>query len=265
MYAWVAAATVAGATAAAATNPLHNASLCGEIVLHDRGDEVLALQVVELLLRPPPLLPAALCSARDHSPADTLVSGRIAVASQHDDWRRRLPAIDNGMRLPSSPTSHQTKRKDLDNEYGEKEAALTFGDVDLVPAPAPEVESESTGADPNGAALGGLRALHIAAVEGRCSVVQALLAASAEVDARLEPTNESAYNLAVAAGHADVADLLKGVGCDTTPVSWAIQQPIEGTTQGAEPFSRTDATVTAQDPQTEVPVGPESFESPRMH
>lgn len=242
------AGAVAG-TVAPCTNALHITTLCDDIVSHGRGDEVLALQVVELLLRPPPLLRAARRSGCDQTNAGKLVSSAVAVASERDDWRIKLPAVVNGMRLPNVPMSHQIRATELGNECSDKDSALIFGDVPgPAPSSAPEPESEPTGADANAAALGGLRALHIAAVEGRCSVVQALIAAKAELNARLEPTNESAFNLAVAAGHADVARVLEAAGCDTKFASWPIKHhqhgsAVEAANQSTELLGQTEATV----------------------
>ena len=147
--------------------------------MHCRGDEALALQVVELLLRPP--VPFS---------ADWQTKKR----EQRDDWRVKLPATD-GVRLPNLPPSSQRAREQKLQKDAE-ETALVGGDVAPVPAPAPE--AQSSGADPDAAARGGLRALHLAAVDGRAAVVRALLGANADKDARLQPTNEGAYHLAVA-------------------------------------------------------------------
>ena len=149
--------------------------------MHCRGDEALALQVVELLLRPPVPFSAA---------------WQTKKREQRDDWRAKLPATD-GVHLPNLPPSPRRfleKKLQKDTE----KTALVCSDVAPAPAPAPATEAQPFGADPNTAARGGLRALHLAAVEGRAAVVRALLGANADKDARLQPTNESAYHLAVA-------------------------------------------------------------------
>lgn len=134
------------------------------------------------------------------------------------------------LRQANVPLSQPPREEEQSKDAAEEEAALVSGDVGVVPeipvpAPAPAVsmEPQAVGADPNAAARGGLCALHLAAVEGRCSIVRALLGAKADADARLEPTNENAYNLAAAAGHLDVAAMLKAAGCDTAPVLWPVQ------------------------------------------
>jgi hypothetical protein len=227
----------------------------------DRGDEALALRVVELLLRPP--VPVPFLTVRSSVSAPTPHSSASSAVPSHD-WRGKLPATTDGMRLPNVPLSHRSREEEKQTDADKEEAALVFGDVglvpeSLVPAPAPAVATELSpvGADPNTAARGGLRALHLAAVEGRCSIVRALLGAKADVDARLEPTNESAYNLAAAAGHLDVAAMLEAAGCDTTSVPWPVQQD-----EQAEAAEGTDPAEAFQDSAPDIEAGMASAPEP---
>ncbi|KAE8997098.1 hypothetical protein PR001_g19675 [Phytophthora rubi] len=68
---------------------------------------------------------------------------------------------------------------------------------------------------------GGWRALHLAVRGGHLQAVEELLLANADVDARLEASDDARTPLHIAAehGHAEILDLLLRCGADPTPVT----------------------------------------------
>jgi hypothetical protein len=211
---------------------------------HCRGDETLALEVVELLLNPPPIAAVLL-------PPPPPADWRLTLPATSD--LGRLPTVRVGVQLQAGDGgddgggvggssscagvllqveeegdgANGAKQQEQQEEMAESTSGLVFGDGDTPgPDPASSSSCRGRGADPNKSAAGGLCPLHIAALEGRSRVISALLGAKADVNARLEATGESAYNLArLVGGHADVVAVLEAAGCDTTPVLWQEPEP----------------------------------------
>ena len=160
------------------------------------GSEAVAVAVVEQLLHPPPL------------------GEGMGSVGEGADWQAALPAVGDGTRLPTVPAAgepdgERTQPAAAADEKGEEQ---DVGDLLAFGAPDPRA------ADPNIVEISsgcGFSALHIAAANGKLSLVASLLRAGSSMELRTRSAGESAWNLAVAAGESEVASVLEAAGCDT--------------------------------------------------
>ena len=116
------------------------------------------------------------------------------------DWRAALPAVEDGVRLPTlPPVAVEPEEETL--LFGAPEPDLMVGAPEPLRAADPNIVEISSG--------NGFSALHVAAVNGRAGIVASLLRAGARVELRTTSTGESAWDLAVAAGASEAADVLE--------------------------------------------------------